>query len=157
MNIYNASLVLHIVGISVMAGTTFIDFITFEQFWKVFFSDTEKGLLIEGSLNKFQKFMGLGLLFIIISGVIMMVFLHGVWGQQIWFRVKMGLLLLIIINGLGFRRRLGTKLKKLLAEISSDHSFVEKLVNLKANIRTVHLLQLVLFVAIFTLSIFKFN
>jgi len=155
--IYNIALVAHIVGITIMAGTTFIDFITFKQFWKIFSDDKAKSLVIEDILYKLQRFMGIGMLVIIISGVLMMVYLHQVWGQQIWFRVKMGILVFIIINGLVIRRRMGSGLKKLLTEGSSDSRFNAKLSGLRRNITTVHLFQMLFFTIIFVLSVFKFN
>ena len=113
---YNIALVAHVVGITIMAGTTFIDFVTFRIFLKFFNADKIKGFVMEGYLYKLQRFLGIGMLVILASGVTMMVKLHEVWGAQLWFRIKMGVLLLIIINGLGLRRMLGSKLKKILAE-----------------------------------------
>ena len=156
-NIYHIALVAHIVGITIMAGTTFIDFITFKQFWKIFSGDKAKSLVIEDILFRLQKFIGIGMLLIIISGVLMMVYLHQVWGQQIWFRVKMGILVLIIINGLVIRRRMGSRLKKLLAEGSPGSSFNAKLSGLKRNMMASHLFQMLFFTIIFVLSVFKFN
>lgn len=150
------ALVVHIIGITMMAGITFIDFIIFKQFWRIFPGDKAKGVVIEDTLYRLQKFMGIGMLVIIVSGVAMMVYLHQVWGQQIWFRVKMGVLILIIINGLGIRRRMGTNLKKLLNE-GPGNSFDVKLSRLKSGITMVHIFQLLFFIIIFVLSVFKFN
>jgi hypothetical protein len=93
------------------------------------------------------------MLLILISGITMMVKLHEVWGAQLWFRIKMAVLLLVIINGLGFRRMLGTRLKKVIA----GYTAVENWGILKRNFTIVQFVQLALFVLIFILSIFKFN
>lgn len=154
---YNIALVAHVVGITIMAGTTFIDFVTFRIFWKFFKADKVKGLVMEGYLNKLQRFMGIGMLVILVSGVLMMVKLHEVWGAQIWFRIKMGVLVLIIINGLGLRRMLGTQLKKVLAEDLSIISIDEKFRGIRRKFTTVQAIQMYLFVIIFVLSVFKFN
>ena len=155
--IYNIALVAHIVGITIMAGTTFIDFITFRQFWKNFSSNKTKGLLIEDLLNKLQRFMGIGMAVIIISGVVMMIYLHQVWGQQIWFRIKMGFLVLIIINGLGFRRILGSRLRKAITAGLSGPSFEKDSSTIERNVLIVHIFQMFFFIVIFVLSVFKFN
>jgi uncharacterized membrane protein len=155
--IYHIALVGHIVGITIMAGTTFIDFTAFQQFWKNLSTDKTKSLIIGDNLYRFQRFIGIGMLVIIISGVLMMVHMHQVWGQQTWFRVKMGILVLIIINGLILRRRLGSKLKKLLADGLSGSNFNVKLSALRRNITVVHILQMLFFIVIFVLSVFKFN
>ncbi len=154
--VYNIALVTHIVGITLMAGATFIDFIIFKQFWKAYPSDKPKSIVIEDMLHRLQRFMGVGMLVILVSGVVMMVYLHQVWGQQIWFRVKMGVLVLVIINGLGIRRSMGSKLKRLLTEESLS-DFDGKRSGLKSNITLVHAFQLLFFLIMFTLSVFKFN
>ena len=154
--VYNMALVTHIVGITLMAGATFIDFIIFKQFWKAYPSDKPKSIVIEDMLHRLQRFMGVGMLVILVSGVVMMVYLHQVWGQQIWFRVKMGVLVLVIINGLGIRRSMGSKLKRLLTEESLS-DFDGKRSGLKSNITLVHAFQLLFFLIMFTLSVFKFN
>jgi hypothetical protein len=154
--IYKIALVAHIVGITIMAGTTFIDFISFKQFWKTLSNNRSAALVIADYLYKLQRFMGIGMLIIIVSGVNMMIFLHQVWGEQIWFRVKIGILVLVIINGLALRRRLGNSLKKLLDELPGNE-MDSKLVKLKGNITISHLFQFLFFVTIFILSVFKFN
>jgi hypothetical protein len=152
--LYNAALVLHIMGITIMAGTAFIDFITFRVFCKVYATDVVKGLVLESYLHRLQRFLGIGMLLIIISGVAMMIKLHEVWGAQLWFRVKMGLLVLVIFNGLAFRRRLGAQLKKLTA---GNAPADERWSRIKRNFTTVQAIQLLLFTVIYILSVFKFN
>lgn len=154
--VYNAALVLHVIGITAMAGTTLIDFVLFQQFWKTLPNSKDKSLVLEDTLYRLQKFMGFGMLLIIISGIIMMFYLHQVWGQQLWFRVKMGLLLLIIINGLGLRRALGNKLKKQLSGFGGDADLTNVSPVLKKNITIVLVTQLLFFIIIFVLSVFKF-
>lgn len=158
MNIvlYNSFLVLHVIGITVMAGTSFIDFLTFRALRKALEIDMVTSRVIAGNLHKLQRYMGIGMLLILVSGIGMMAELHEVWGAQIWFQIKMGILLIIILNGLGLRRVLGAKLKRALADPSPAGA--------KGNIRAisnsftiVQTLQLLLFIIIYILSIFKFN
>lgn len=150
---YNIALVAHVVGITIMAGTTFIDFITFRAFSIAFKTDKSKSLVLGNYLYQLQRFLGIGMLIILVSGVTMMVKLHEVWGAQLWFRIKMGVLLLIIINGLGLRRKVGLKLKKGLA----DNSISEKWNGLKRNFMAIQVIQMLLFIIIYVLSVFKFN
>jgi len=155
---YHAALVLHIIGITMMAGTSFIDFITFRTFCKACAADdAASSLVLENYLYKLQRFLGIGMLLILISGVTMMVKLHEVWGGQLWFRIKMGLLLLVIANGLGFRRMLGARLKKIVLRDHSAIAINEGWVAVKRNFILVQLIQLLLFILIFILSVFKFN
>jgi hypothetical protein len=155
--VYNTALVVHIAGITLMAGTTFIDFIVFRLFRKIFPQDKSKGLALADIFYRLQRFMGIGMLVILLSGVMMMVYLHQVWGQQVWFRVKMAMLLLIIINGLAIRRRLGNKLKNNLTGDKTEPGLKAKLAGLESSITSVQVLQLAFFLIIFVLSVFKFN
>ncbi len=155
--IYNAALVTHIVGITIMAGTTFIDFITFRAFCNAYNLNKAKGLILEDYLHKLQKFLGIGMLIILISGVVMMIKLHEVWGAQLWFRIKMGILLIIIMNGLGLRRVVGARLKKFMAGDLSAGTTIEKFTSIKRNFTIVQIIQMLLFTIIYVLSVFKFN
>lgn len=155
--IYNVALVTHIIGITIMAGTTFIDFITFRQFWKIYPDDKIKSNNLEEYQYKLQRFLGIGLLIVIISGVLMMAYLHEVWGAQLWFRVKICVLLLIIVNGMALRRRFGLKLKKIIAVNLSSDGIHTQMSSLKRNITIVQIVQMLLFVIIYTLSVFKFK
>jgi len=157
ITVYDSALVVHVVGITLMAGATFVDFATFCQFWKVYPVDKTKGFVIGDMLYRLQRFMGIGMGLILLSGITMTVYMHQIWGAQTWFRIKMIFLLLIIINGLAIRRRLGNRLKKYMAEESAGQSALSKLSALKGNITVVHVLQILFFITIFTLSIFKFN
>lgn len=154
---YNIALVAHIVGITIMAGTTFIDFVTFRFFLKFSKVDKVKSLVVASYLHKLQRFIGIGLLVILVSGITMMVKLHEVWGAQLWFRIKMVILLLIIINGLALRRKLGSNLEKILTEDFSMKSIGKKWNRLKRNFTIVQIIQILLFIIIYALSIFKFN
>jgi putative copper export protein len=153
---YNSFLVLHIVGITVMAGTTFIDLLLFRSFRQTLHTDYGKSVILHDSLSKLQRFMGIGMLLILISGVAMMIKFHQVWGVQMWFRIKMGVLLLIIINGLAFRRMLGARLKNWLID-STPQSLDERRLPIFRRLVLIQVIQLVLFVIIYTLSVFKFN
>lgn len=155
-HIYSTILVVHVVGIVLMAGTAFIDLFTFRYFWKRYAADKQQGLVVENIAFGLQRFMGVGMLLILLSGIGMMAYLHQVWGQQLWFRIKMAVLVLIIINGLGLRRVLGTRLRRILgADAATDIAL--PLSKVKVNMTIVQYLQLLLFIVIFTLSVFKFN
>lgn len=155
--LYNIALVAHIIGITVMAGTTFIDFMAFRQFWKIYPDDKIRSASMEAYLFKLQRFLGIGMLIILISGISMMAYLHQVWGAQLWFRVKMGILLLIIINGLVLRRRYGSKLRSLMTLDLPANELKAKIPSLKRNITVTQLLQMLFFIIIYFLSVFKFR
>jgi hypothetical protein len=153
--VYDLAKVLHIAGIVAAAGISLIDFILFRQFWTIYERHTGEGIVIERVLLRLQRVMAIGMMLIIVSGVMMMFYLHAVWGQQLWFRIKMGLLLLVIVNGLAFRRRLGNRIHARVTAEANGLWVHEG--SLRANITAVQGVQLLLFMIIFTLSIFKFS
>jgi uncharacterized membrane protein SirB2 len=157
LTIYHISLVAHIVGLTMMAGTTLVDYVLFKQFWKQLAINEAKGLAINEVLSKLPILFGLGIMLLIISGVSMMAITHGVFGEQIWFRIKFGLVIIIIINGLAVGRRLGLKLRKILSEDAFDKNIVAKLSKVKSSLSLFHIFQMAMFITIFVLSVFKFN
>jgi hypothetical protein len=157
MILYQSSLVGHIIGITLMAGAAFIDLAAFRAFWKVFRRDPASSALLANYLSKLQSFMGFGMLLILVSGTLMMIKLHAVWGAQLWFRIKMGVVLLVLINGLGLRRRLGSSFKRALTEQYKGNNTMGYLTVLRTRIRIVQAIQVFLFVFIYVLSVFKFN
>src|SRR5882724_2295383 len=156
-SIYHLSLVAHITGLTLMAGTTVVQFIIFQKFRKLVAADHSKGIIVLESISRLPMLLGLGIILLIISGVSMMAITHGAFGEQIWFRIKFGLVIIIIINGLAIGRRQGIKLRKLLDEKVSGNLIEARLLKLENNISYFHFIQLGLFLTVFVLSVFKFN
>jgi hypothetical protein len=155
--IYHLSLVTHIVGLTLMAGTTLVQYIIFKKFRKLAALDYSKGITILDSTSRLPGLSGIGIILLILSGVSMMAITHGAFGEQIWFRIKFGLVIIIIINGLAIGRRQGIKLRKLLDEKISGNLIEARLLKLENNIGYFHFIQLALFLTVFVLSVFKFN
>jgi len=155
--IYHIALVTHIIGLTILAGTTLVDYIITKQFWKQYAKDKSKGFIISELMSKFQVLPRIGGLLLIISGIGMMAITHGAFGEQIWFRIKFGLVIIIIINALALGRRQVMKLKKLLSQETSGENVDAKLLKVKTNINWFHISQITFFIIIFVLSVFKFN
>ena len=155
--IYHIALITHLAGLTMVAGTTLVDYMLTRQFWKQHAADPTKSSSIRDATSKLPILAAVGLLCLIASGMYMMYVTRGAYGEQIWFRVKFGIVLLIIANGVVFGRRQGLKLRKLLTEGASSRGGDKGLSQVKANLNLFHLSQLVFFVCILTLSVFKFN
>src|SRR5882724_9469775 len=123
MPLYQISLVTHIIGLAIMGGSTVAGYVITKQFWNQHAVDKSKAMAIHEAGSKFSMLFGIGLILLILSGVSMMAITHGAFGEQIWFRIKFGLIIAIILNGLAIGRRQGVKLTKVLSEeISGRHS-----------------------------------
>jgi uncharacterized membrane protein SirB2 len=156
-DLYNTVLVAHIIGLTMLAGTTLVDYITTGYFWKQYALDKQNGITIQQTISRFQFLPAIGLLLLIISGVGMMALTRGIFGEQIWFRIKFGLVIIIIVNALAFGRRQGSKLKKLLSSDNPGENNDLRLLKIKTNLRWFHIIQIILFIVVFVLSAFKFN
>lgn len=154
---YHTALVAHIIGLTMMAGTTLISYITGKHFWREYALDKAKGKQVIQTISKFQMLNGIGILLLVASGMTMMGFTHGIYGEQTWFRIKFGIVVIVIINGLGVGRRLGGKLRKVLTAASPVPNADAQLMKIKGNMQLFYTLQLALFATIFILSVFKFN
>src|SRR5687768_13265289 len=100
LTISNIALITHIIGSSVMTGATIQDYSITQQFWKHFATDRSRGLAIREARGRSPQFFGIGIACLIVSGVTMMFITNGAFGEQVWLRIKFGLVILIIINGI---------------------------------------------------------
>src|SRR5256885_8841455 len=103
-------LVLHIVGFTTMAGTVLVDFSINRRLNRYLTSDKPKALSILESTAMFPALIGIGVGLLIFTGVGMVIILKGSVASMLWFRIKMILVVLVMINGAGIMRRNGVNL-----------------------------------------------
>ena len=135
------------------AGSTVADFVTYKQFWKQYAQDKTKAAAILQAMEKFPVLIRIGIITVVLTGVGMMAVTHGVFGEQLWFRIKFGLVVIVILNGILVGRRQGINLRKML-EVNDTSGKDQKI---KSNLRLFHAVQFTLFFVIVLLSVFKFN
>lgn len=145
-------LVLHLTGIVLLGGTTFLNYIISRQLWGYVEADRNRAVIINSTTLVFGRLTGIGGAITILSGVAMVAIFHGVVASQLWFRIKMILVLLIIINSLLFARPQSLKLKKLLPE-----GDINELSALRKKSAAYYAIQLAMFLSIILLSVFRFG
>jgi hypothetical protein len=150
-----ALLTLHLIALIVMAGTTLVDYITLKQFWRIFEKQTERASGMLGATASFSRIIGIGAALLILTGFGMMFVTHGVFGEQIWFRIKFVFVLLLVANGVFIGRRLGLRLRKTI--LLNDQTNQHGIPKLRSGLNRFHISQLLIFTVIIFLSIFKFN
>lgn len=109
------------------------------------------------AVSKLPRVAGLGLLVLIISGVTMVAASRGIYGQQLWFKIKMMVVLLIIATSIFMTRGLERRLHKLVLEDMAKGNVTLQIGTLTSRIGYVQLSLLAFFVVIFVLSVFRFN
>lgn len=150
MTLLNIFLITHLTGLALMAGTTVADTVTFNTFSKSLQIDGKPLLTLLTLMDKFSALLGIGAALLIISGTGMMIITHGAFAHQIWFKIKLALILTLILNGFLVGGRQKSKLKKSL-------DIGEHTTTAIGNIKLFFLAQMGLFLTIILLSIFKFN
>ena len=148
-------LTLHVSGLILMAGTTVIDYSTFKTFWKLIDSGQEKSEGLLEATSKFSRLAGIGAALLIFTGFGMMALTHGVFGEQLWFRIKFALVIILILNSLIVGRRQGLKLRKIIETDCANIALQTS--RLRAILNRFYFIQLVIFFIIIFLSVFKFN
>jgi hypothetical protein len=166
VTMYPIALITHIVGITLMAGTTLVEYLLTKHFWKLYASDRSRAITTNEDGFNFHLIVDIGIILLILSGVTMLVITHGVFAKQIWFQIKIGLIIIIAINGSVVGRRQDKKLKRLMSleklNFHQDDSLGqenrrEDLMRVKHRLGLFYIFQLLMFLIIFTLSVFKFN
>jgi hypothetical protein len=164
--LYHIALITHIVGITLMAGTTLVEYFLSKHFWKLYASDRSTAIASNEDGFNFHLLIDIGVIFLILSGVAMLVIFQGVCAKQIWFQIKIGLIIIIAINGSVVGKRQDKKLKQLMSleklNFRQDDSLgqenrKEDLMRVKHRLDLFYISQLLMFLIIFTLSVFKFN
>ncbi|AYL96798.1 DUF2214 family protein [Mucilaginibacter celer] len=148
-------LVLHLSGLVIMAGTTIVDFTTFKTFWKHFDESPGKSKDILVTTSMSSRLIGIGAALLVITGIGMMALTNGVFGEQLWFRIKIAIVVVLLLNDILFGRRQAEKLRKI---INADSAYLTETVNqIRTRLNIFFALQLLLFFSIVFLSVFKFN
>lgn len=148
---YLIFLIIHLSAFALFTGTFVASLITNNQLWHYSKKDTAimRALLI--TFDKYARVMGICLGLIVIAGILMMVNMHAVYGPQLWFRIKMGLVLTIILFRILSTRSYNKFKRRLNNEAMASFDDIKKRLTL------FQVVQLVLIGGIIILSVFRFN
>src|SRR5258705_3621765 len=129
-------LVLHITGFTMMAGTILADFAVSRRLDKYILSDRPKAITILDTTAGFGRLIGIGAGLLILTGIGMVIIYKGAIAQMLWFKIKMVLVLLVILNGTLIFQTGSKSLKKLL--LSDDPRSNPRISTLKARLTIFH-------------------
>lgn len=155
LHLLEGFLVMHLTGLALMAGTTVADYATFRSFSKMFYSQRERSIGLLQLMQKLGVLLGLGAGLLIVSGAGMLIITHGAFAGQIWFKIKMLLILLLILNGFLVGGRQESKLKTIANE--NDPHLPDQIKKAILTLRVFFITQMGLFFTIVILAVFKFN
>ena len=152
MNTYTLikiGLFLHLTGITMMVGATFAGMSANLRFRKLLFTEKEKAFLMLKATDRYPVLQAAGAILILLGGVIMMIGYHGVIMQLLWFKIKLVVIALILLNQLLFGVSLTRKLRR-----ESDSTTIDATMK---KLTIFNGAQIALFLLIFLLSSFRFS
>jgi hypothetical protein len=148
-------LILHLSGLTLMAGTTVTEYITFKTFSKQYEKEKERALNLLGLMNKLSALLGIGAALLILSGTGLLILTNGIFLHQFWFKVKLVMILTLILNGFLVGLRQESKLKTSIN--INGPVLCEQTTNAMQNLKIFYMVQMSLFFVIILLSVFKFS
>lgn len=154
MNALHWYLVLHITGFTMMAGTIVADFAINRRLGKYLITDKTTAVSMLESSAAFPALIGIGALLLLTTGVGMVIVFKGAVTRMLWFRMKMILVVLVALNGSLVLRKQAGRLKGLLTQEGNGAN--GRILVLSRNMTVFHVIELLLFLAIFILSVFQF-
>jgi hypothetical protein len=106
-------------------------------------------------MAKYGAFVRTGAAIIILTGITMLILEKGVWWGQLWFKVKMGLVLLLVLNGLLIGNKQGHKLRETVTAHAND--FLQHTINIRESMNRFYPIQLTLFFIIILISVIRLD
>jgi hypothetical protein len=147
-------LVLHITGFTMLAGTVLADYVISRRTKPYLISDKPRAMEMMDSVANFPRLIGIGTGLLVISGVAMLSIFKEAVGGALWFKIKLILVVLAALIGAVILNRNNKRLKALL--LANDERNNPTILTIKRRMELFHRLQLILFLTIFILSVFKF-
>jgi len=155
-NFSQVGLLLHIIGLTAIAGATLTGYITSRQFRNHYTQDKQKGFAIMQAVSKLPRVAAIGMGLLILSGIMMVAASKGIYGQQLWFKVKMIFVILIIVATI-VRGRLDKRLQKEVLDDIAHGNRTGEIGKLVGRLANVQLFILSFLLIIFVLAVFRFN
>ncbi|WP_436486341.1 hypothetical protein [Chitinophaga sp. ARDCPP14] len=148
-------LALHITGLVTMAGTTIVDYITFNTFWKFADEGDNRSLGLLPLMARYGALVRTGAAMLVITGITMLILVKGAWWGQLWFKIKMALVILLVLNGMLIGNKQGTKFRQIVSDNTSG--FMQQTADVRITLHRFYLIQLGIFFIIILISAVKFD
>ena len=156
INLFPLGLVLHITGVVLMAGGALGSYITLKQLWKYLPGDQRQATAVFKTSQAYNILFPIGGVLILISGFLLLRVFQFTVTQQLWFEVKMALVVFLVLNGRIFGGRMIRQLQGVLGA-SADVTDMLKIGMIKRRLGIFHALQLATLFLIFVLAVYKFQ
>lgn len=142
-------LIFHLAGLTLMAGTTAVGFVTFKKLSKSVTANIDEVNQNFKMISGLSGLLILGGILLVSSGVGLLLLTHA-YGQ-LWFQVKMGVVAALPLNGFLFGARQEQKIKQILCAL--DGQIHQQFRQPIANLRIFYAIQLFLFLTVVILAV----
>jgi len=150
-SVYLIFLVIHVSAFALFTGTLIANMVNSNQLWLYTGKDAAITKALFTTTDKYNRIMGICLGIAVTMGIAMMTQMHKVYGPQLWFRIKIGLLIVLLVVRIFYARNLGQVKKGINNEIKVSFADLRKKTSL------FQLLSIVIIGGIIILSVFRFN
>jgi len=147
-------LVVHITGFTMLAGTVLADYVIRRRMRPYLITDKPRAVGMMDSTAALSRLIGIGSALLVLSGIAMLSIFKGAVGAALWFKIKLVLVVLVALIGAVLLNRSNRRLKSLLQ--ANDDRNNPAILSVRRRMDLFHGLQLLLFLTIFILSVFKF-
>ncbi|HWB94702.1 MAG TPA: hypothetical protein VG605_22760 [Puia sp.] len=151
LRLLQSLLVIHLTGLTLMAGTDAVNFVAFKRLSNSLNEDETAVKYYFKKLFGLSSLLPLGGILLITSGIGLLVITH-TYGQ-LWFQLKMGVVVALISNGFLFGARQEQKIKQMLG--TPDGQLYLQLRQPLANLRIFYAIQLTLYLLAVILAVTK--
>jgi hypothetical protein len=141
LRLLQSLLVIHLAGLVLMAGTDAVSFVAFKKLSNALHEDQTAVKFYIKKLLGLSSLLPLGGILLILSGVGLLIITH-TYGQ-LWFQLKMGVVVALISNGFLFGARQELKIKQILS--MPDGQIHLQLRQPLAKLRIFYVIQLTLY------------
>jgi uncharacterized membrane protein SirB2 len=146
---------MHLAGLTLLAGTNVVEYVAFRSIFKTWQTDQKAAIHQINMLSKLPVLLIIGGILLLLSGAGFVIITHDAFGSQLWFKIKMLFVLVLIVNGFLMGRRNEIRLKESLT-IGDAFNAQEAAEAIRGMIRF-YLIQLCLFFMVVLMAVFKFN
>jgi uncharacterized membrane protein len=150
-SVYLIFLIFHVTAFALFTGTLIANMVNSNQLWLFSDKDATTTKALFNTTGKYNRIMGACLGIAVLTGILMMIPMHKVYGPQLWFRIKIGLLVLLMVVRILYSRNLGQLKKGINNEIKISFADIRKKISL------FQLLQIFITAGIIILVICRFD
>lgn len=153
--LYQITKILHIAGFITAIGVTLSTLIAYGQIWKLYAINREQGLASFRAFKAVQIAGMTGIGLVLIAGVSMLAIMKWSFVSLLWFQIKLGLILLLFVNGLTLGRTSAGKLDAFLKQPSPNTAMNPE--EIRNRTRIFFIGQLLIFASIIIVRVFRFS